>query len=205
MVIKLFYKLFKKQLLKIYFSEQPKKSGFENMEKHFVDSEGNQYYRPKNDFDMPILRFKEIQKRLVLLQSGLSEKSIKLICDSMRSAINNGKKPDVAQIGFLINEIEKRANIYVDTDLLMDTACLLYIRQDENPAVIDWNIHKEKVERLTIDSTGGLYDFFYMTGLMQYLPFVGTTPEEFDLFYKESEYKMKAIQTYLQNHSTESN
>lgn len=189
--------------MKIYFSEQSKKTGFENMEKHFVDSLGNQYYRPKNDFDMPISRFKEIQKRLTLFQSGLSEKSIKLICDSMRKAINGGKKPDVAQIGFLINEIEKRANIYIDTDLLMDTACLLYIRQDENPAVIDWNIHKEKVDRLTIDSKEGLYDFFYMTGLMAYLPFVGTTPEEFDLFYRESEYKMKAIQTFLTKYSTE--
>ncbi len=173
------------------------------MEKHFTDSKGNAYYRYLNDFHIPILRFKEIQKRLVLFNSGLSDKSIKLICEAMKKALNGGKKPDIAEVGFLIKEIEKRADIYVDTDLLMDTACLLYIRQDENPAIIDWTIHKEKIEQLTKDSKGGLYDFFYMTGLTAYLPFVETTKEEFDLFYSESEIKMKATNQYLSQYITE--
>lgn len=173
------------------------------MERHFTDSKGNAYYRYNKDFDIPILRFKEIQKRLVLFNSGLSDKSIKLICEAMRKALNGGKKPDLAEIGFLIKEIEKRADLYIDTDLLMDTTCLLYIRQDENPATIDWSIHNEKIKQLTIDSKGGLYDFFYMTGLTASLPFVGTTNEEFDLFYYESEVKMKALNQYLSQYTTE--
>lgn len=174
------------------------------MEKHFVDSKGNVYYRYQKDFDIPILRFKEIQTRLALFSSGLSETSIKLICESMKKALNSGRKSDLAVIGALIIEMEKRANIYIDTDLLMDTACLLYIRGDENPAIIDWSIHKEKVTQLTVDSMGGLYDFFYTTGLVTYLPFVGTTEEEFNLYYRESEVKMKAIQKFNQKYITES-
>lgn len=175
------------------------------MERWFTDSKGNAYYRYNNDFDIPILRFKEIQKRLVLFDSGLSGKSIALICEAMKKALNGGKKGDTAEIGFLIKEIEKRANIYIDTDLLMDTACLLYIREDESPTTIDWTIHKEKIDQLTIDSKGGLYDFFYMTGLTTYLPFVKTTKEEFDLFYYESEIKMKATNQYLNQYITEQN
>jgi len=202
-VLKLLYILFRKRFDSFYFEKQSKKKGFENMERHFTDSAGNAYYRYNKDFDIPILRFKEIQKRLVLFNSGLSDKSIKLICEAMRKALNGGKKPDLAEIGFLIKEIEKRADLYIDTDLLMDTTCLLYIRQDENPAVIDWTIHNEKIKQLTIDSKGGLYDFFYMTGLTTSLPFVGTTSEEFDLFYYESEVKMKAMNQYLNQYITE--
>jgi hypothetical protein len=201
-MLKLLYLLFKQRFNKLAFSSQSKKNGFENMESHFVDSKGMKYYRYKDDFNIPILRFQEIQKRLQLFSSGLSDKSILMLCEAMKKALNKGNKPDIAEIGFLIKEIEKRANIYIDTDLLMDTACLMYIREDENPAVIDWIKHDEKVKQLTSDSKGGLYDFFYLTGLMQYLPFVGTTQEEFNEFYQKSEVKMKALKIYLQNFTT---
>jgi hypothetical protein len=175
------------------------------MEKHFVDSKGNSYFKYASDFEIPIIRFKEIQKRLVLLNSGLSGDTILMLCEAMKKALNNGKKPDIAEVGFLIKEIEKRSNIFIDTDLLMDTACLLYIRQDEQPTKIDWPIHKEKVAQLTIDSKGGLYDFFYMTGLTTYIPYLGTTDEEFNLFYSESELKMKSLKMHLENYTTEPN
>lgn len=201
-MFKLLYKLFRKKFNALAFNSQSKKNGFENMEKHFVDSKGNDYYRYKSDFDIPISRFKEIQKRMMLMSSGLSETSVLLIAEAIEKAINRGNKPDIAEVGFLAKEIKKRANVFIDTDQLMDTVCLVYIRQDETPNVIDWAIHKEKVEQLTIDSNGGLHDFFYTTGLNQYLPFVGTTEDEFNQFYKESEVKMKALQIHLNQYIT---
>jgi hypothetical protein len=202
-MLRLLYFLFRKRFNSFYFNHQSKAVGFENLEKAFVDSNGNAYYKYSSDFDIPISRFKEIQKRLVLLNSGLSGESITLLCSAMEKALNNGKKPDIAEIGFLIKEIGKRANIFVDTDLLMDTACLLYIRQDEKQNTIDWGIHKQKVEQLTIDSKGGLYDFFYLTGLTAYIPFLGTSDEEFNLFYNESELKMKSLKMHLESYTTE--
>lgn len=201
-MLKLLYWLFRKRFNSFYFNQQSKKQGFVNMDKQFVDSNGLVYYRYPKDFDIPISRFKEIQKRITLINSGLNEQTLLMICNAMEKALNNGKKPDIAEIGFLIKEMKKRANIFVDTNLLMDTACLLYIREDEDPLIIDWNVHKQKVEQLTTDSKGGLYDFFYMNGLMAYIPFVGTTSEEFDSYYRESEVKMKALQMYLANSTT---
>jgi len=204
-MLKILYILFRKRFNRFAFDSQSHKKGLDNAEKFFIDSDGKTYYRFKNDFDIPILRFKEIQRRLMIISSGLSEKSILSICKLMKDALNSGKKPDLAEIGFLISEIEKRANIFIDTDLLMDIVCLTYIREDEKPDIVDWNIHKQKVDRLKIDSMGGLYDFFYSSGIMQLLPFVGTTEEEWMQFYKESELKMKAMEMYLSSRITERN
>jgi hypothetical protein len=204
-MLKILYILFRKRFNKFAFDSQSHKRGLDNAEKFFIDSEGRAYYRYKNDFEIPILRFKEIQRRLMIINSGLSDKNILAICKVMKEALNGGKKPDLAEIGFLISEIEKRANIFIDTDLLMDIVCLTYIREDEKPEIVDWNIHKQKVERLKVDSMGGLYDFFYSSGIMRLLPFVGTTEEEWIQYYRESELKMKAMEMYLSSRTTKQN
>lgn len=197
-MLKLIYLLFKKRFNYFAFNYQSKKLGFENLEKAFIDSKGMAYYRYKNDFEIPIIRFKEIQQRIILLNSGLSDVSLKLIASKMKEALNGGKKSDLAEIGFLIKEIERRANIWIDTDMLMEITALTYIREDESTTIIDWVLHKEKIIQFTKDSAGGLYDFFYSTGLISLLPFAGTTEEEFQQFYKESELKMKALKMTLE-------
>ena len=201
-MLKLLYILFRKRFNKLAYEGQTFKRGFDGTEKIFIDSDGNSYFRYKNDFDIPIQRFKEIQLRLRILNSGLSLTTLGMICDNMEKALNSGKKSDLAEIGYLIKEIRKRENIYIDNNLLYDIICLTYIREDENPAVIDWVKHKEKVERLKIDSQGVLYDFFHSSGLMGLIPFVGTTEEEWSEYLMESEVKMKALTAFLNHRST---
>lgn len=203
MFTRLLYRIFRRQFLKYYHSEQTKGNGFEKMEKVFVDSSGRVYYRYSRDLDMPINRFKEVQKMLMLIKAGISEDSIKLFISSMKDSINGGKKPDIAKIGFFITELESRLGVFVDPDTLFSCAALMYIREDESLIEVDSVVHKEKIEQFKIDSQGGLYDFFYSAGLTDYIPFVGTTENEFNEYLRESELKLKALTMYMERYSTE--
>lgn len=203
MLGRLLYRIFRRRILKYYYSEQSKVKGFDKMEKSFVDSKGRQYYRCVRDLDMPIKRFKECQQLIRLISSGISEGNMRLITQAMRKAINSGRKPDVVEIGFLINEIDKTIGVFVDPDMLFECAAIMYIREDEHPCEIDPEIQKQKVEQLKLDSQGGLYDFFISAGLSDYIPFVGNTEKEFSEFLKESEIKLKVMNIHLQKYITE--
>src|SRR6478609_3039520 len=127
------YKLTKTWFLKHYYLDQPKIKGFENMEKVFIDSNGKAHYTPKNDFDLPHVRTKELEKKLMLLRAGLSEEEYDLILDAMEKALNSGKKSELAVIGHCIIEIRKRKELILHPDLMMDIIALRYIREDEDP------------------------------------------------------------------------
>jgi hypothetical protein len=202
MIGKLIYKLFKPIFLKHFFNEQSKKTGFENLQKIFIDSNGRTYYTTQNDLDLPIQRSKELQLRIMRMKAGISDDSLNLFCEAMKKALNNGKNPNIAMIGHLVIEIEKRMGIWVDPDLLFDTVAFMYIREDESAVDIDLSIHKEKIEQFKKDSTGGLKDFFYTAGLTKFIPFLGISESEWSEYFRESTIKMKALKIQTENYIT---
>lgn len=202
MLGKILLRVFRKQILESYYSERSKSKGFESMEYVFTDSNGKRYFKNSRDLDMPIKRFREVQKMIMLIKAGLSEDSVPLILSNMKDALNSGKKSDISRIGFLVEELSLRVNIWIDPDTLFKTAALMYIREDENPTDIDLSIHKQKVEQFKIDSTGGRYDFFTSAGITAYIPFLGITESEFEDYLMESEIKMKALQMNLEKYTT---
>lgn len=204
-MIRLLFLIFKKRFLQLAFNSQSKKIGLENMQQVFIDSNGARYFSLPDDLDLPIARGKEVQKRIQLIQASMSEPNLRLFLEAMKKALGDGKKPDVAVIGFLVIELEKRLGIYVDMDLLFDTVALAYIREDEKVEIIDSVIHKEKIEQFKKDSQGGLYDFFYSAGLIGFIPYAAKSPEEWSEFFEKSELKMKSIQRFLNHYITESN
>ncbi len=198
MLGKLFYRIFKTVFLKHYFKEQSKLSGFENMEKVFVDSNGKIYYAPVNDFDYPHERIKELEKKIMRLRAGLSEEEHDLILETMEKALNSGKKSELAVIGHCIIEIRKRKELLLHPDLMFDIMALRYVREDERPDKIDIGIHKEKVLQFQKDSQGGLYDFFYKGGLSRYIPYLDKLESDWEEYMMESEIKIKALTQTLE-------
>lgn len=201
----IFYKALKPWFLKHYYLDQPKKSGFENMHKAFVDKAGQVYYVPKNDFDYPIARVKEIQKRLSRLDSGLNESTIDMFIEAMRKSLGKGKQPDISRIGFLIEEMALRKEILIDNELFFDILALRYIRADETPAIVDKEIHTQKVKQFELDSSGGLYDFFYKMGLMTLIPYLSKLEDDWQEYTEMSIARMKAHEIHLKHYLTEQN
>jgi hypothetical protein len=197
-----FYWLFKDQIKKIQFTEQSKKIGFEKLAFVFRDSNGKDYYRYTNDLEIPILRKGELERVLLEVESGLSGNELERIINAIDDAINEKDKkghmsPNIGKIGFLIQEIKNRKEMLIHPDLLFEAVAILYIREDEDPAVVDREILKEKIVQLKKDSVDGLYDFFYSSGLNTYMPFLEKSPEEWTEYYEEGKAKLEAMQKFL--------
>lgn len=204
MINKLLYCLFGKAVLKVYFNSQSKKSGFENMQKAFVDSNGKIYYLPINDFDYPVNRVKEIQKRLKRIDSGLSDSELESLLAVIKKALNNGKNPDIGRIGYAVAEFELRKEIWIHEDMWFDVLALKYIREDEYPWLVDSTIHAEKIAQFRKDSQGGLYDFFYKTGLMKSIPYLEKLESDWDVYMDQSRARLKAMEKMSATYLTDS-
>jgi hypothetical protein len=193
MFSKLLYKLFKRQFLKHYFLEQSNNKGFEKMRKVFVDSNAKTYWMPENDFDTPLERLKAIERCVRQLAAGLSESEDDMITEAMEKALGEGKKPQLAMLGHLIIEKKRRKEMLLHPDVMFDLVANKYIREDEDPSVIDKTIHAEKIAQFKKDSKDGLYDFFYRAGLSQYIPYLTKLGPEWDEYWRESEATIKAM------------
>jgi hypothetical protein len=203
MLGKLTYKLFKPFFLKYYYLDQSNKSGFEKMKKVFVDSNGKEYYCVENDFDTHLERVRGIERCVREISAGLSNDEQKKIREAMKKALGDGKKPNIAMIGHLIVEMDKREEMLLHPDAMFDLMAHRYVRSDEDPAIIDNKIHKEKIEQFRKDSEGGLYDFFYRMGLSMYIPYLTKLEKEWSEYYSQSEIKITAMNKHLNEYLSE--
>lgn len=167
------------------------------MKKVFVDSTGASYYSVENDFDMPLDRIRAIEICVLGIMAGMDNKEMVLIRESMKKAINGGNKPNIAHIGHLLIEWERREDMILHPDLMFDLVANKYIREDEDPAVIDKEIHSQKVAQFKKDSKEGLYDFFYRAGLSQYMPYLTKLESEWEELWRTSEIKIRVMNEHL--------
>jgi hypothetical protein len=197
MIGKLLYKIAKPFFIKYYFLEQSRKSGFEKMLKVFIDSNGKAYYTTQNDFDTPLERTRGIERCVREIGAGLSNDEQKKIREAMKKALGDGKKPNIAMIGHLIIEMERREEMLLHPDAMFDLLAYKYVREDEDPSVVDKDIHQTKIKQFKKDSKDGLYDFFYKMGLSAYIPYLTKSENEWNEYYRESEAKIKALGIHL--------
>jgi hypothetical protein len=196
-----FYWIFKAQIDKLIFVNQSKKKGFEKLRFEFTDSKGMKYYRFQDDMDIPILRKGELERVLIEIKAGISKDELELIIKAMYKAINNEEGgrviPNIALIGHLIEELNNRRELLIHPELLFESVAILYIREDEDPAIVDKEILRNKIEQLKKDSVEGLYDFFYTKGLSEYMPYLPKSEEELMAIYQIGEAKVKGMKTHL--------
>lgn len=154
-----------------------------------------------DDFDIPVIRRGESVKYLQELEACLSRDELEMFTTAMEKALEREEKgrhkPDFTTIGFLIKEIQLRKDSLFHPEIMFNLAAVLYIREDEKPAVIDPQIHAQKVEQFKLDSQGGLYDFFYSVGLKEYLPFTKVSPEEFRTYWIQGKAEVEAMKQTL--------
>lgn len=200
-MIKLLFRLFRKQFLKLAFNEQSKPVDFDKLNQVFIDSDGRKYYMYDDDMEIPVTRRGESVKYLQELEACLSREELGMFTDGMIVALEREEKgrfkPDFAMIGFLIKEIQLRKEGLFHPEIMFNLISTLYIREDENPSVIDPQIHKQKVEQFKLDSQGGLYDFFYSAAFKAYLPFTEMSPEEFVTYWREGKAIVEAMKQTL--------
>lgn len=190
------FNLFKTDFKKYLFDEQGKPPSFDLLETIFVDSNGKQYYRYKDDFDIPILRKGKLEQLIKELNYGISKDEMTLFLDAMEKALNKGQA-DVSKIGFLVTQMRERKEILIHPEILFEMVTTLYIREDENPTLIDEEIHADKFQQLKKDSQGGLYDFFYTAGLQKYIPYLTKLEDDWSLYLVKAQRELEVQNSFL--------
>jgi len=112
--------------------------------------------------------------------------------------IEKSKTPK-ADFGKLLYALKERSKLF-DENLLIELACLTYIREDENPNEFSEALHQEKISQIKKDlksKAGGLYDFFQQAGLKDYLPSDDGMDFDYETFTNSSQTKIETMNKEL--------
>ncbi len=121
---------------------------------------------------MPLERFAMSMTLLERLSSGLSGSEMERILTEMEKALAAGlSNPKTAALmGAYIHVIRERQNTVIHRDLLLNIAATWIIREDENPAVVNPDVHQQKLTLFEVDAVRGSSIRQTRNGLSTQLP-----------------------------------
>lgn len=208
-MLRLVYKLFRKEFNKLIAESQSRPKGFKSMIPIFIDSEGRQYYKFANFSELPLERLGKLNTFLMWMSTGLGVFTVNnkkqvleldLILAEMESALQEGlKKTNVAaRIGAMIEEIKDRKNMVIHSELLYNLLAVQWVREDESPDLYDSQIQLDKVNTFKKEvSKSNSYFFFAKAKLSELLPYLEMSEEKWNEYWQKSEARMRALKEVL--------
>lgn len=144
----------------------------ENLSFSFHDLDGNGYYKLPKGLEIPICRVAKVQDYLMWLYKGVTKdeymKALEYAKQGLEGGIKDGK--GLAKIGFILSELEERANMVIHDELFYNIIAAQIIRHDENINEFNNAIHMEKVA--TFKELDKLDDCFFLN-IQEYLISLG--------------------------------
>lgn len=195
-----FFPSFRRAIIDYAFKSQSKDHR-EHLEVAFYDSNRVVYYRYSDFKKMPIKRLEMITKMQEVIKEGMKRGKGTYLAEWIEAGkltIDKSKSPK-ADFAKLLYALEERSKLF-DEDLLIELACLTYIREDENPFEFSESLHQEKISQVKKDlkeKAGGLYDFFQQLGYSDYLPSNDGTGLDYAEFTKSSQVKIQKMNEEL--------
>jgi hypothetical protein len=107
-----------------------------------------------------------------------------------------------ALMGAYIHVIRERQNTVIHRDLLLNIAATWIIREDENPAEINPDIHQQKLQTFEALSKGGAHDFFYRLGIEPLMPLFNISAEEFQTLWEYNTQEIRKLNEVLRQLSS---
>ena len=201
-MIKLIYRIFKKKLNKLVFDSEVLHGDWrDKCEVYYVDNEGMKYYRYRNQYDMPVMRYEYLQGLVVLFEIGFNSKDYKLFLDAFDKEIENvaneytAKKgmhiTQLAKISTIINELKARSEIRLEPTLLLEMMACVLVREDEKPEIVDHKIQDIKVQTFKTANKDRQSAFFLKAGLNAYLPYLELLEKDWMKYMAESTTELK--------------
>lgn len=199
-MIKLLFNLFKPQFLKLAFCEQGKPKDLSSFEFAFIDTEGNRYFRPidlTNSFSQ--LRLSKLTELAQELESAITGNELRRFLISLLELYNSEDKHRHTKIGAILQEMSERDSNILREDIIIELISAFNIREDESLTIFDEDIHQQKITQLTkdIQAGGGLYDFFQLSGLKTFIPFLDMPQKELEAYITQSKAKIEASKKRL--------
>ena len=161
-----------------------------NMVKVF-NKDGYTYLRFPKETNMPLERFSMSMALLERLSSGISGSEMEGILEGMEKALAAGltNPKNAALVATYIHIIRERQDTIIHRDILLNIAATWIIRDDEDPTIINNDIHKEKLVVFEAMCKEESHDFFYRLGIEPLIPLMSMSPEDFKKLW---EYNLEA-------------
>ena len=161
------------------FNRWNQKQSSYNLVKVFTQ-DGYNYLRFPKETNMPLERFSMSMALLERLSSGISGSEMEGILEGMEKALAAGlsNPKNAALVATYIHIIRERQDTIIHRDLLLNIAATWIIRDDEDPTIINNDIHKEKLEVFEKMCKEGSHDFFSRLGIEPLIPLMSMSPED---------------------------
>jgi hypothetical protein len=190
----------KTELLQLYAVEQSPRIEHKELEKRFVDTLGMQWRGWPKNLPVPTLRNGRANEYLMWLSAGLTSDELNKLIDKadelLTAGITSGK--NAAKLGYILQEMRDRGKMIVHHELEVNFVCCLLVREDEDPAVFNDQIHKEKVSYILAElEKGNFHFFFHLPELQNSLQRHRFTKEEWIQYYEESVIRIKTTSQVL--------
>lgn len=205
-MIKLIYRLFKRQFNKLIFEDQEKPDKFNEYKFAFVDQSGNRYFRPVELEHITLDRFGELIKYSAELDAVIDSSELKLFFHTFRELtfgmIEKGLKPDWEKVGFMLTEYEDRQGKIVPVQSVYSIIATYYVREDEDPHLVDQEIHDEKVKEFR-ENASVLGFFLKNEHIIELLGFKLESPSKLEALLKNSYHHQEAVKTMLKTFTSQ--
>ena len=133
------------------------------------------------------------------LSCGISGYEMEMILNKMEEALSNGlsNPKNAALIAAYIHVIRERQDTVIHRDILLNIAATWIIREDEDPTIINDDIHKSKLELFEAMCKEGSHDFFTKAHIEPLIPLLNITPEEFQILWEYNLIQIKKLNDIL--------
>ena len=172
-----------------------------NLTKVFTQ-DGYNYLRFPKETNMPLERFSMSMALLERLSSGISGSEMEGILTGMEKALSAGlsNPKNAALVATYIHIIRERQDTIIHRDILLNIAATWIIREDEDPTIINNDIHNEKLKVFEAMCNGGVHDFFTRLAIEPLIPLMSMSAEDMQklwVYNKEAQRNLIKALTHL--------
>lgn len=146
---------------------------------------GIQYYRFKNEYQMPTGRYKWVMNYLHEVDLRMSLETMRAYMQNLRNLLNGGKRGiiDITEISKIIISIESRLNLAFEPETVKRLASVTYF--DDMEALDGYDMEYNRKKRQIWEESGTL-DFFLTNPIAELLNLNNFSPEALQEYMKET-------------------
>jgi hypothetical protein len=136
------------------------------------------------------------------LSSGISGSEMEGILEGMEKALAAGlsNPKNAALVATYIHIIRERQDTIIHRDILLNIAATWIVRDDEDPTIINNDIHQKKLEVFEAMCKEESHDFFYRLDIEPLTPLMSMSAEDFKklwVYNQEAQKNLTKALTHL--------
>lgn len=199
--------LFKRFAEQLPWFTSPKKADPKHNLVEVFKHEGHTYYRFPKETNLPLERFSMALGLMERISSGLSGGEMEQILEGMERSLAAGlsNPKNAAVVAAYIHIIRERQSNVIHRDLLLNFAAVWVVRDDEDPAMVNPDIHSAKLEVFEAMCREASHDFFSRLDIIPLLPLLSMSAEELQTLWDyntEKRKQLKEVMSHLTTHLT---